>query len=134
MIIITKIRFPHDLFDDVNKKGNQIFRNIFLRSNMMRTDIREDDERYYLDVELPGYNKDEIKLSFENGTLTIEAAKENADDGRYISRERLQKARIRTFYIGNIDEKELNAAYHNNGILCVSYPKKTKSKKNIEIE
>src|SRR5690554_6140114 len=101
---------------------------------MMRTDIREDDERYYLDVELPGYNKDEIKLSFENGTLTIEAAKENADDGRYISRERLQKARIRTFYIGNIDEKELNAAYHNNGILCVSYPKKTKSKKNIEIE
>jgi len=134
---VVKMRFSNDdFFAYSNKLFDDFFRNAFYQTNMLRTDVKADEERFYLEIELPGYNKDEIKMTFEKGYLTVEVTKkENQDKTKYLVRERTEKDWRRTFYIGSIDEKQLYAVYHDNGILTVSYPKKKKSeKKTIEID
>ena len=73
--------------------------------NLMKTDIREHDEGYELDVDLPGFKKDEISVQLDNGYLTISAAKgldkdEQDKKGKYIRRERYAGAMRRSFYVG----------------------------------
>ena len=98
---------------------------------MMKTDIRETDGSYELDVDLPGFKKDEIKASLENGYLTISAAKgldkdEKDKEGKYIRQERYAGAMSRSFYIGDeVTQEEIKAKYED-GILKLSIPKKEK--------
>ena len=98
---------------------------------MMKTDIRETDGSYELDVDLPGFKKDEIKASLENGYLTISAAKgldkdEKDKDGKYIRQERYAGAMSRSFYVGDeVTQDEIKAKYED-GILKLSIPKKEK--------
>ncbi|HHZ18053.1 MAG TPA: Hsp20/alpha crystallin family protein [Acholeplasmataceae bacterium] len=112
----------------------------FDNRRVMRTDVREDDKNYYLDVELPGIEKKDIKLSLENGYLTIaverEENKEQKDEqGNYVRRERYYGNCERTFYLGDVNEEDISAS-HNNGVLTVSVPKKEAAdkKKYITIE
>ena len=89
-----------DFFDDVpffdNRAENQIEKKLYGRHahNVMKTDIKETDDNYELIVDLPGFKKDEIKVSLEDGYLTIEAAKGLDEDeqekktGKYIRKER----------------------------------------------
>lgn len=97
--------------------------------NMMKTDIRETDESYELDIDLPGFKKDEIKAELNNGYLTISAAKgldkeEKNKEGEYIRRERYTGSMSRSFYIGDhLKEEDIKAKYED-GILKVSIPKK----------
>lgn len=93
----------------------------------MRTDVTEKENEYLLEVELAGYNKEDIKLSLEDGYLKIEATKtiENSNEEnekRYIRKERYYGSQSRSYYVGNIDEKLIKASF-NNGILEVSVPK-----------
>ena len=96
---------------------------------MMKTDIRETEGSYELDVDLPGFKKDEIKASLENGYLTISAAKgldkdEKDKDGKYIRQERYAGAMSRSFYVGNgVHQDDIHAKYED-GILKLSIPKK----------
>ncbi|HJC11099.1 MAG TPA: Hsp20/alpha crystallin family protein [Candidatus Blautia merdigallinarum] len=98
---------------------------------MMKTDIRETDGSYELDVDLPGFKKDEIQASLENGYLTISAAKgldkdEKDKDGKYIRQERYAGAMSRSFYVGDeVTQEEIKAKYED-GILKLSIPKKEK--------
>ncbi len=98
---------------------------------MMKTDIRETDGSYELDVDLPGFKKDEIKASLENGYLTISAAKgldkdEKDKEGKYIRQERYAGAMSRSFYVGDeVTQEEIKAKYED-GILKLSIPKKEK--------
>ena len=98
---------------------------------MMKTDIRETEGSYELDVDLPGFKKDEIKASLENGYLTISAAKgldkdEKDKDGKYIRQERYAGAMSRSFYVGEeVTQDEIKAKYED-GILKLSIPKKEK--------
>ena len=98
---------------------------------MMKTDIRETDGSYELDVDLPGFKKDEIQASLENGYLTISAAKgldkdEKDKEGKYIRQERYAGAMSRSFYVGNeVTQDEIKAKYED-GILKLSIPKKEK--------
>ena len=98
---------------------------------MMKTDIRETESSYELDVDLPGFKKDEIKASLENGYLTISAAKgldkdEKDKDGKYIRQERYAGAMSRSFYVGDeVTQDEIKAKYED-GILKLSIPKKEK--------
>ena len=97
--------------------------------NMMKTDIRETDGTYELDVDLPGFKKDEIKVELKDGYLTIAAAKgldkdEQNKDGQYIRRERYAGAMSRSFYVGDaIGQEDIRAKYED-GILKLSVDKK----------
>ena len=128
------------LFDD--SFFNDFFNTPFLLGDrqIMRTDLREEDNRYLLDIELPGLNKQDIKLSLEDGYLTVEVVKEESkeqkdDKGNYVRRERYYGNCSRTFYLGDVKEEDI-AANYNNGILTVSVPKAeaVDKKKYIEIE
>ena len=111
--------------------------------NMMKTDIREKDDAYELDVDLPGFKKDEIKIQLKDGYLTLSAAKgldkdEKDKKGNYIRRERYAGAMQRSFYVGDdITHEDIKAKFED-GILKLSIPKKdpqvVETKKHISIE
>ena len=111
--------------------------------NMMKTDIRETDGSYELDIDLPGFKKDEIQIELKDGYLTVSAEKgldkdEEDKKGKYIRKERYAGALSRTFYLGEeIREEEIKAKFEN-GILSVSIPKEEEKKvegpKHISIE
>ena len=111
--------------------------------NIMKTDIREHDEGYELDVDLPGFKKDEISVELDDGYLTISAAKgldkdEHDNKGKYIRRERYAGAMQRSFYVGDAVTQEDIKAKFEDGILKLSIPKKdakaVETKKTIAIE
>ena len=97
--------------------------------NMMKTDVRETENNYELDIDLPGFKKDEINAQLENGYLTISAAKgldkdKQDKNGNYIRRERYAGSMSRSFYIGDtITQDEIHAKYAD-GILRLTIPKK----------
>ena len=97
--------------------------------NLMKTDVRETEGTYELDVDLPGFTKDEVNVELKNGYLTIQAAKGLDKDqtdkkGKYIRQERCAGACSRTFYVGEGVEPEDVTARFENGILQLSIPKK----------
>ena len=119
--------FPFD--DDFWGRRNPLYGKNAKR--MMKTDIRETDGSYELDVDLPGFKKDEIKASLENGYLTISAAKgldkdEKDKEGKYIRQERYAGAMSRSFYVGkDITQEDIKAKYED-GILKLTIPNKEK--------
>ena len=118
-------------FDDFDKEFNRMVRPLYGKhaQNMMKTDVRETDNSYELDIDLPGFKKDEIKVELDNGYLSISAAKgldkdEEKKDGKYIRRERYAGAMNRTFYVGdNLTQQDIQAKFED-GILKISVPKK----------
>lgn len=91
----------------------------------MVTDVTETETEYLLDVELPGYSKDDVKVSYDEGYLTIEATRksESKDENKnYIRRERHYGTQSRSWYVGNIDQSLIKAGFQD-GILKVSVPK-----------
>ncbi len=111
--------------------------------NMMKTDIRETDNSYELDIDLPGFKKEDIDVSLENGYLTISTSKgidkdEKDNDGKYIRRERYSGSMQRSFYVGEgVTHEDIKAKYED-GILKLSMPKdldkQIENKKTIYIE
>ena len=99
--------------------------------NLMKTDVRETESTYELDVDLPGFTKDEVNVELKNGYLTIQAAKgldkdQSDKKGKYIRQERYAGACSRTFYVGEGVEPEDVTAKFENGILQLSIPKAAK--------
>ena len=112
-------------------------------SHEMKTDVRETDSGYEVDIDLPGLKKDEINIQLDNGYLSISAAKgldkdEQDKEGKYIRKERYAGSMSRSFYVGNaITQDDIKAKYES-GILRLSVPKKAaeeiESAKRIAIE
>lgn len=101
--------------------------------NLMKTDVREMDNSYELDVDLPGFKKDELSVELKDGYLTISAAKgldKDTEDkkGKYIRQERYAGACSRSFFVGETVEPEEVSAKFEDGILRVSLPKKAEKK------
>lgn len=99
--------------------------------NLMKTDVRETESTYELDVDLPGFTKDEVNVELKNGYLTIQAAKgldkdQSDKKGKYIRQERYAGTCSRTFYVGEGVEPEDVTAKFENGILQLSIPKEAK--------
>ena len=99
--------------------------------NLMKTDVRETDNTYELDIDLPGFKKDEVQLDLKDGYLTISAAKgldKDQEDkkGKYIRQERYAGACSRSFFVGEgIEPRDVSAKFED-GILRVSLPKQVK--------
>lgn len=102
--------------------------------NVMRTDIKETDAGYEMEIDLPGFKKEEVKVELEDGYLTVSASKgfenkeakteKEAENGHYIRRERYSGACQRSFYVGNaINEEDVKARFEH-GILTLDIPKK----------
>ena len=98
-------------------------------ARIMKTDVREKDNGYELEIDLPGFAKDEIKASLDNGYLTISAAKgldkdeQDKESGRYIRRERYAGACQRSFYVGDGVKQEDIKGEFKHGILRLFIPK-----------
>ena len=130
----------NDLFDDL---FDNVFRApVFGGQSLMKTDVREKDGKYILDVEMPGYKKEDVKISLYNGTLTISAERhssneEKDDAGRMIRQERYSGSCSRSFYVGEgIKDTDVHATF-TDGILKIELPteqkKEEEEKKFIDI-
>ena len=115
-------------FPDIDKKlygkrANQI----------MKTDVKETDTGYEVDIDLPGFKKEDVKAELHDGYLTISAAKnvnqdEKKEDGKYIRKERFSGNMSRSFYVGeNVTQEDIHAKYED-GILRLTVPKKEEKK------
>ena len=126
--------------------GDDFFRDDFFKgekNNLMKTDIKETENSYVLDIDLPGYKKEDIKVEITDGYLTINAKtsheEKDEEKGKYVRRERFMGECSRTFYVGeDIKEEEIKASF-KNGILNLEVPKvnpedNKPEKKYIEIE
>ena len=126
-------RRNNDLFEEA---FDTFFRPFYVDSDStyMKTDIKETETDYVLDVEMPGFDKKDISLKFESGYVTISAKKDGSDDSRYIRRERAVSC-SRSYYMGDVNEKLITAKY-NNGVLTVTVPKEKpeESRHNIAID
>ena len=102
-------------------------------SKVMRTDIKEKKDKYLIDIDLPGYEKENIKLEVEDGYLLVHATmnsdKEEKEEGKYVRKERYMGSCSRSFYVGEDIESEDIKASFKNGILKIEIPKKEETKK-----
>jgi len=110
----------------------------FLKSaNPIKADIKESENEYIIEAEMPGVKKDEIKLNYKDDILTISYEKEEKSEeekDNYIRRERSYGTCSRSFYVENIDSEGIKAK-HENGILSITLPKdNSKKEKNKTIE
>ena len=128
----SKMFFDH-FFDDLESpKGFD---------KMMKCDIYEKEGNYIIEMDVPGFKKEDINMELEDGYLRISAEKksdeEDASDKKYVRRERHSYSKCeRQFYVGNVSEDNIKAKF-NNGILEISVPKddnKKETKKTIMIE
>ena len=128
MDLIPRNFYLDDMFDDFLSN----------KSKEMKCDIYEKDGCYHVEMDTPGFSKDDLDISVDNGYLTITAEKEvsDSDDSKnYIRRERSYGKMTRSFYLGDVDEEEVDATFRD-GTLKISIPKldEKKSKKVIEIK
>ena len=120
--------YLNDYFDIFNMPYNKEY---------MKTDIYEKDNKYILEIDIPGIKKENIKINYENGYLTITAEKNvlSSSPNTYVRRERFYGEIKRSFYIGIKNETDLKAKY-TDGILIITFPKADipkKETKNITI-
>lgn len=146
--------FGKDLFDDFfgfpfyeDKDFQDVEKKLYghRAKNLMSTDVKETENGFELEMDLPGFDKDEVKVSLENGYMTISASKElnkdqqEKESGRYIRRERYAGACQRSFFVGEDMTQEDIKGEFKHGILKLYIPKKeakpvVEEKKYIQLE
>ena len=138
MMMIPR-RHDFDLIEDM-------FRDPFFderESRVMKTDIKEKKDKYVIDIDLPGYEKENIKIEVEDGYLTVHAStntnKEETEEGKFVRKERYVGSCSRSFYVGEeVNDEDIKATF-KNGTLKLEIPKKEEKKelpekKYIQIE
>lgn len=131
------------LMNNENKRNNELdffddafggfFKPLFYeeKHHSMKTDIKETENSYVLDIEVPGFDKKDVNVSLENGYLTVSAQKKTCEGGEndeknkkkenYIRRERSCSV-SRSYYVGDVDKEAVKAKYEN-GVLRIDIPK-----------
>lgn len=143
--------FGEDLFDEFfddffdvpaldNKAMQKVQRQLYGRhgDNMMKTDVQEHEDHYEVDIDLPGFQKEELSLELQNGYLTISAAKgldkgeEEKKTGKFVRRERFVGSVSRAFYVGDeVKQEDIHAKYEN-GVLKLLIPKPAEKQPKLE--
>lgn len=122
------IKRNNSTFDALDDAFNSLFKPMFFeeRYNVMKTDIRESDKAYLMDVEIPGFDKKDVSLALEKGYLTVSAEKKDCSDKNEVYLRRERSCRVsRTYYVGDVN-KDLIKAKYENGVLQIEIPKKEK--------
>ena len=123
MMMIPRRR-DFDLLDDM-------FGGVFFNegeSKLMKTDIKEKKDEYVIDIDLPGYEKEGIKLNIQDGYLTVNKEEKDEEKGKFVRKERYSGECSRSFYVGeNVTENEIKAKF-KNGTLTIEIPKKEEKK------
>lgn len=139
MMMIPRMKNEFDLL-------GEMFADPFFtehESKIMKTDIKEKTDKYLIGIELPGYQKENIKIDVEDGYLTVHAEinseNEEKEEGKFVRRERYVGSCSRSFYVGNEVKSEDIKASFKNGILKIEVPRKEykkelPEKKYIQIE
>lgn len=118
---LTDRRHP-DYYD---RAFSDFFRPFFAEEDVMKTDITETEQAYKMEIDLPGFAKNEIAMNYDNGYVTVSATKvEKKEDGKYLTRERTGSY-SRRYYVGSVDKDAITAKY-DNGVLTVNVPKENK--------
>ncbi|MDO4345350.1 MAG: Hsp20/alpha crystallin family protein [Eubacteriales bacterium] len=149
--MMTPSIFGENLFDDFfddffdfpsfdDKAMQKAQKKLYGRhaANMMKTDVQEHDNHYEVDIDLPGFKKDELTLELKDGYLVISAAKgldkdeQEKKTGKFIRRERYAGGMSRSFYVGeDLKQEDVHAKYEN-GVLKLSIPKIKEKKPEVE--
>ncbi len=121
--------FNDNLFDSFFDFGDMPARRVAPVNTLMRTDVKETKDGYELSIDLPGYQKEDVKAQLKDGSLTISAERsadkdDKDENGRYIRRERFYGSCSRTYYVGEDVEQDDIKAKFENGILQIFVPKK----------
>lgn len=128
--------FGEDLFNDwMDFSFPDIDRKLYGKraDQIMKTDVKEKDTEYEVDIDLPGFKKEDVKAELKDGYLTIRAAKgvdreEKKEDGKYIRKERYSGNMSRSFYVGkNVTQEDIHAKFED-GILKLTILKKEAKK------
>lgn len=139
MMMIPRRRNEFDLL-------GEMFKDPFFSDNdskIMKTDIKEKSDKYLIDVELPGYEKENIKIDIEDGYLTVSAeidtTNEEKEEGQFVRKERYVGSCSRSFYVGTEVQSEDIKASFKRGVLKIEVPKKEEkpelpAKKYIQID
>ena len=133
------IKRNNSTFDALDDAFNSLFKPMFFEEkyNVMKTDIRENEKSYLMDVEIPGFDKKDLSLSLEKGYLTISAEKKDCSDKKEVYLRRERSCRVsRTYYVGDVNRDLIKAKYEN-GVLEIEIPKKEKElpvSHNIQID
>lgn len=127
MKLIPRNYFLDDVFEDFNSNNNS-----------MKCDVYEKDDAYNIEVDVPGFKKEDINIDVDNGYLTVKASKhfDETEKGKnYICRERRYGKFERSFYLGDLKTDDVEASFEN-GTLKIKVPKveDSKDKKRIEIK
>ena len=136
--------FTDGFFDDFFSTPTWDYAPVVKNNRTMNADVKEFDDKYELELEMPGYSKDDISAELKDGYLTVTAEKKDNNDqkdenGKYIRRERFYGSARRSFYVGkDMKEEDIHASF-KNGILTLFVPKKqaqpvVENKKLIAIE
>ena len=149
--MMTPSIFGENLFDDFfdglldfpafdDKAMQKAQRKLYGRhaANMMKTDVQEHDDHYEVDIDLPGFKKDELSLELQDGYLVISAAKGLDKDekekktGKFVRQERYAGSMSRSFYVGeDVKQEDIHAKYES-GVLKLNIPKMKEKKPEIE--
>ena len=149
--MMTPSIFGEDLFDDLfdgffdfpaydDKAMRKAQRKLYGRHamHMMKTDVQEHDDHYEVDIDLPGFKKEELSLELKDGYLVISASKgldkgeEDKKTGKFVRRERYAGSMSRSFYIGEeIKQEDIHAKYES-GVLKLAIPKAEERKPEVE--
>lgn len=149
--MMTPSIFGENLFDDFfdgfldfpaydDKAMQKAQRKLYGRYavNMMKTDVKEHNDHYEVDIDLPGFKKEELSLELKDGYLIVRAAKgldkneKDEKNGRFVRRERYAGSMSRSFYIGEEMKQEDIHAKYENGVLKLTIPKAEERKPEIE--
>ena len=129
MMMLPRKRNDFDLWDEM-------FRDPFFtgerESKLMKTDIKEKKDKYIVDIDLPGYEKEDIKIEVDNGYLIVNAKtnhhKDEKEEGKYVRKERFVGECSRSFYVGeDVKQEDIKASFRN-GTLKIEIPKKDEPK------
>ena len=129
--------------NSISKYNDDVFSSSWLKnffdlplvsnSNVLKTNIRKAGNNYIYEVDVPGVNKEDVKVSYEEGYLIVEVSNKTEYDtssSGYIRQERYVGSCSRSYYVGEIDESKISAKY-SNGVLLLTVPSEEKEKKTI---